>query len=341
MDVEKKIDELQKLVSKYDTESFAGFFSFFMKRHPAPAADIDLNKFGSKLKDFLYLIALNVFSNQKGTEKLEFSNRDIGRFADKLNQIKDFYYPKKLSDYNEENILHEMALRNHFDNGVLSYVEQDIEKLRRVFTPFEEIIIEDFGFDINFLIEIGKEIELISMIRAKKQMSFMHSKEFADFNNKIQSKKESFSKSFDLLSEENQDAFHSFFSKTYAHLMFRAEELYNRLDAEKVDKFLSLFSCEPAPDAKVRYYTAENPFELKPLLKFPNGNYLSLYGKQIPISIYKILYAHLFNDPNHNVKLRKHREKSLEQKVEAVFGLAQRGLNGRLAIFRADENYHF
>ena len=102
-----------------------------------------------------------------------------------------------------------MALRNHFDNGVLSYVEQDIEKLRRVITPFEEIIIEDFGFDINFLIEIGKEIELISMIRAKKQMSFMHSKEFADFNNKIQFKKESFSKSFDLLSEENQDAFHN------------------------------------------------------------------------------------------------------------------------------------
>ena len=28
-------------------------------------------------------------------------------------------------------------------------------------------------------------------------------------NNKIQSKKESFSKSFDLLSEENQDAFHN------------------------------------------------------------------------------------------------------------------------------------
>ena len=56
MDIEKKIDELQELVSIYDTESFAGFFSFFMKRHPAPAADIDLNKFGSKLKDFLSLL---------------------------------------------------------------------------------------------------------------------------------------------------------------------------------------------------------------------------------------------------------------------------------------------
>ena len=65
MDIEKKIDELKEIVSKYDTESFAGFFSFFMKRHPDPAADIDLNKFGSKLKDFLYLIGLNVFSNQK------------------------------------------------------------------------------------------------------------------------------------------------------------------------------------------------------------------------------------------------------------------------------------
>ena len=31
MDIENKIDELQKLVSQYDTESFAGFF-FFIKK---------------------------------------------------------------------------------------------------------------------------------------------------------------------------------------------------------------------------------------------------------------------------------------------------------------------
>ncbi|ROI03258.1 hypothetical protein EGI16_11885 [Chryseobacterium sp. G0240] len=319
MDLEKKIDELQEIVSKYDTESFAGFFAFFIKRHPDPAAQIDLNKFESKLKDFLYLIALNAFSKKKGTKKFELHNNELGIIADRLNKIKDYNNPEKLNDYTRESVIHEMAIRNHFDNGTLSYVQQDLEKLRRIFTPFEAKIIQDFGFDINFLIEICKEIELISLIRAKQQMSFLNAPEFIDFNQKVQSKKMRFSEAFDLLSDDIQEAFHSFNSKTYAHLMFRAEDLYHRLEKEKIDKFLLLFSRKPLHDASIRYYTAESPFELAPLLKFPNGNYLSLYGKQIPISIYKLLYTHLFNDTKYNSKVRKHREKNLEHKVAEIF----------------------
>lgn len=319
MDIENKIDELQELVSQYDTESFAGFFAFFIKRHPGPAAQMDLNKFESKLKDFLYLIALNAFSEKQGTEKFEFPGSELGRLADKLNEIKDFNNPKKISDYTKESVIHELAVRNHFDNSVLSYVEQDLEKLRRIFSPFEDKIVQDFGLDINFLIEVCKELELISMIRRKHTMEFMHTKEFAEFNERVQTKKMCFSESFDLLPEDIQEAFHSFNSKTYAHLMFNSEDLYHRLEAEKVDKFLLLFSRESLPDTSIRYYTAESPFELTPLMKFPDGNYLSLYGKQLPISIYKLLYTHLFNDQIYNNKLRRHREKNLEHKVTDIF----------------------
>lgn len=319
MDIEQKIDELQDLVSKYENESFAGFFSFFIKKNIDPASDIDLNKFGSKLKDFLYLIALNIFSNKNGTKKLEFPADELKLMADKLNEIKSLIYPRNLTEYSKESAIHEMAFRNHFDNGVLSYVEQDLEKLRRIFTPFEDKIITDFGLDIDFIIEVCKEIELISIIRKKHTTEFMLSKEFLEFNNRIQGQKMSFTESFDLLPEKIQDEFLSFNSKTYAHLMFSAEDLYHRLDVEKVDKFLRLVSREPLPDRSIRYYTAENPFEATPLIKFSNGNYLSLYGKQLPISIYKVLYSHLFNDENYNVKLREHRENSLEEKVLEVF----------------------
>ena len=201
-----------------------------------------------------------------------------------------------------------MAVRNHFDNGVLSYVEQDLEKLRRVFSPFDEKIISDFGFDIDFLIEACKEIELISLIRGKQTMEFMFTKEFADFNDRIQGGKISASDSYDLMPEKIQDALDSFNSKTYAYLMFSASDLYHRLDAEKVDKLLRLVSIVPVSDNSIRYYTAESIFEKTPFLKLSNGNYLSLYGKQLPIAIYKILYTHLFNDNDTNVKLRKHRK---------------------------------
>jgi len=316
---ESKIDELQELVSKYDTESFAGFFAFFIKKKINPDVDTDINKFGSKLKDFLYLIALNVFSSKKGTEKFEFPAHDLSLMADKLNQIKYFDYPQNSNEHSDNTVIHEMALRNHFDNGVLSYVEQDFEKLRRVFSPFEAKIIHDFGLDIEFIIQICKEIELISIIRAKQYMGFMNSKEFFDFNKRIQTGKMNFSESFDLLPEEIQEAFHSFNFKAYAHLMFKAEDLYYSLNDEKVDKFLKLVSTEPFQNNLVRYYTAESLFETTPLLKLPDGNHLSLYGKQLPISIYKILYSHLFNDKNCNVKLREHRENTLEEKVSEIF----------------------
>lgn len=106
MDIEIKIDELQKIVSKYDIESFAGFFAFFIKRHPDPATQVDLNKFESKLKDFLYLIALNAFSEKRGTEKFEFPYKELGTFADKINEIKGYNNPKKINEHNQESIIH-------------------------------------------------------------------------------------------------------------------------------------------------------------------------------------------------------------------------------------------
>lgn len=75
MDIEHKIDELQNLVSKYDTESFAGSLAF-IKRNIDPAADIEINRFGSKLKDFLYLISLNAFSDKKERKSLSFHLTD-------------------------------------------------------------------------------------------------------------------------------------------------------------------------------------------------------------------------------------------------------------------------
>jgi hypothetical protein len=319
MDLESNIEKLQELVSKYDTESFAGFFAYFLKKRPNPFAPVDLNKFESKLKDFLYLISLNAFSQQRGNEKFEFRASELGLLADKLNEIKKASRVEKLIDYTKESVIHEMAFRNYFDNGVLSYVEQDLEKIRRVFTPFEDKIIQDFGFTVEFLIAVFKEIEVISMIRFKHVFEFSHTREFADFNERVETQKMSISESFDLLPENIQQAYYSFNSKTYAYLMFTAEDLYPRLEKQMVDKFLLLFSREPLPDTNIRYYSAESPFDLTPFLKLSHGNYLNLYGKQIPISIYKQLYTNLIKDKEGNDKLRKHREKSLEKKVVEVF----------------------
>lgn len=317
--IDKQINELQALVSKYDTESFAGFFAYFIKQRPADIVDIELNKFKSKLKDFFYLIALNVFADEKGAEKFEFSPKNISGLADRVNEIRNHYQVQEFKDYSIDVVIHEMAFRNHFDNGVMSYVEQDLEKIRRIFQPFEYKIIEVFGFDLDFLIEVYKATELITKIRFDHVMKFSHSAEFNEFNKKINSKQISFSDGINELPEEISDALLNFYDKSHAYLLFLKEDLYHTLESEKVDKFLELFSCDIKEAKSYRYYTDSNPLELAPILKISENKYLHICQKQIPIAVYKYMYEFLSKDDVIKDKLRKHREKQLEVKIAEIF----------------------
>ncbi|QIE58642.1 hypothetical protein G5B37_03420 [Rasiella rasia] len=320
MSLENKIEELKEIVSKYDLESFAGFFAFFLKKRPDSSSEIKLNKFKSKFKDFFYLIALHAFSdNKKGDEIFELSEKLIGELAERVNAIKDYNLEESSSDYTLESVIHEMAYRSHFDNGVLSYVEQDLERIKTIFHPFEKKINDDFGLDIHFLVEIYKHIELISINRFNEVTEFLQTKEFIEFNRRTQEKEISFSEAFILLPKKTQESFSSFQLKPHTFLMFTKEDLYLTFSKEKVDKFLKLFSCEPNPNINFNYYTEDNPFELKPILKLSDNNYLNLFQKQIPVAIYRHLYSHLLKDKKLYNKIRKHRENSLERKTIEIF----------------------
>ncbi len=317
--LENKIDELISEVSKYDPESFAGFFAYFIKRRPEDGDDIELNKFKSKLKDFLYLIALNAFAEKRGTESFEFNPKNLGELADKVNEIRSHYHIQKFEDYTEDAAIHEMAFRNYFDNGVLSYVEQDLEKIRTVFQPFEDKIIDAFGLDVDFLIEVYKVTELVTKIRFNQVMEFTHTQEFNEFHNKIHSNQASLSDAINQLPEEISNALLSFHAKTHAYLMFSKEDLYHTLDNGKVDKFLELFSFKPTSLKSFRYYTDKNPIETAPILEIAENKYLHICQKQIPIAVYRRIYEFLSGDESIKDKIRRHREKQLEQKVAAMF----------------------
>lgn len=315
----EKIEALRKLVGQFTTESFAGFFAYFIKRRPEDIDDIELNKFHSKLKDFFYLIGLNAFSDEKGEVIFDFNPKFVGELAAGLNAIKADYYPRDLSEYTTEAIIHEMAFRNHFDNGVLSYVEQDLEKLRRVFIPFDERIIESFGIDVDFLIEIYKITELVSMIKFEKQLAFTHSAEFFEFNKKRDSKDFVFTEAVAQLPENIREQFYDFHAKPHSYLLFSKEDLYRLLPRTKVDAFLSIFSCKPNAVKSFNYYTDNNPLELAPILQLAENTYLHICQRQIPVAVYKFLFNFLQKDVQIGPQLIQHRNRSLEKKVFEIF----------------------
>lgn len=100
-----------------------------------------------------------------------------------------------------------------------------------------------------------------------------------------------------------------FFSKT---------DLYNLFPPSKVDTFLQLFSCKPAPSNFI-YYTDQNPIESAPIIQLAEDKYLHVCQKQIPAAIYQFLYKFLLDDKVYHDKIRKHRERNLENKIAAMF----------------------
>lgn len=319
MEITERIQELKTLVATYNTESFAGFFAYFIKNGTRDSIDITLNQFESKLKDFLYLIALNVFAENKEDMEFEFSPTQIEVLAQKLNAVKAHYRVETYEDYTTDAVIHEMAFRNHFDNGVLSYVEQDLEKIRTIFLPFDDKIVNDFGFDVDFLIEVYKATELVSKIRFEQTTAFTHTPEFRTFDARIDAKERSFQDAFDLLPANIQNDYLSFHAKPHAYLLFSKEDLYHTLPKDKVDRFLQIFSCKVAPNAAFRYYTDNNPLELAPIIELSENRYLHVCQKQIPVAVHRFLYSHFVGNSDYNERIRKHREKSLEQKVSDIF----------------------
>lgn len=316
----EKVEKLREMISKYDTENFCGFFAYFIKNRPPVQVNISLNKFDSKLKDFLYLISLKVFSNaQDGVLVFERDDTVIGELADLLNDIKNDYYVNDFENYNLNALLHEVAFRNYFDNGTLSYVEQDLERLRLFFGEHNLMLESEFGFDANFVIEAYKASEHISRIRYELLAGFMVREEYFRFAQDVSSGKVPFDVGFSLLPEDIQNSYLNFYGNEYKYLIFSAEDFYYLFPKDKVDRFLHVFSCKIEPNIEFNYYTDTNPLELAPFIKLNNGLYLNIYQKQIPIAAVKVFTNFLARDKERYSKFKKQKEKKIEVKAIDIF----------------------
>ncbi|MCW3111225.1 MAG: hypothetical protein JWQ09_5731 [Segetibacter sp.] len=319
MNITQLCETLKKDISQYDIEGFVGFFAYFLRQGLPDVEGKDVIHFESKQRDLLYLLALRIFSENSGTKRFKLDQEVLNNLATRVKRIKDAYHPSSMSEYTTESVLHEMAFQNYFHNGTLSYVEQDLEKIRRVFSPFNRTIEKHFGFDVDTAIEIYKHTELNGKIKFHYIMAYAKTEEFQRFKKRLQNKECSFDEAFDDLPQSIQEGFLNFFDKTHAFLTFTPEDLCLSFEPEKVQKFLDNFSCAPDPSIKFLYYTDENPLDKAPILKLPNGTYLHICQKLLPAAIYNRFYDLLLNDQNFHDKVRQHREKQLEKKVTEIF----------------------
>jgi hypothetical protein len=332
---------LKAEVADYELESFAGFFTHFIKHRPSDENG-DLNDFYSKLKDYQYLIALNASAKSRGEKKISIGDPNIKKWSSTLRKIKGLYQENSLGNLSEleqtsenrQKVTHYLSFQTYFENGALSYMEQDLDRLKRIFEPYNERLIADFGFDANFLVEFYRFSEMVTAEKHKQINAFAGSAEFSALLNT--DNEAEFEERLEKLPPYVLDYLDGNFECSHVYFKFSREEYYAAFPKEKIDSVLDILTYRPQAGERYLFFAQANPLDEKPIMLLPSGEYLFVYQKQVPIAIGNYLYKHLQLDIGIADKVRKHRDKSLEEKTKEVFKILFRK-EDRTFIY---SNYH-
>lgn len=324
IDLEKKSSEIKAIISVYTKESFFGFFADFIRNNTIRGFEEFSEKIKSKLKDSLYLIALRL-STDEGSIHFEFNEetkKDLIRVADIINEIVSYFlasnytekYLHKDSQVKYDLFIHETTFKNYFQNGVLNFVEQEINHIINMFSPYDEKIKEKTGLDLYSFIDFYYLTEKVYKERVYDSQSFLLDKSFYDM---VTDKN-----GFDLnkLSEEIKSKFLDFYERPHLPLVFTKSDFIKFIDADKLNYLLNIFSIDLKNKIDFTFYTQKNPLDLQPIIKLNDKEYLNIFQKQIPTSIYNHLFTILGDNQKSLTQLYQRRGKIVfEEETLGIF----------------------
>ncbi len=333
VDIEKKSKEIQRIISRYTKTSFVCFFADFIRHHPERSNTGFSSEFKSKLKDSLYLIMLRLSSKEEGTEELFYSQENdqvLGQVAKTLLEIINFYLGNKnleslveIEDDRRKTLVHELVFKDYFQNGVINYIEQEYNKVIRLFKPYKNIIKERLGIQLDTLLDICYYSEKLYREKSTKSKSFILNNDLKSLMTKLaqgQIENESFQEELSKLPEETNEAFLNFFDKPHDCLLFFKEDYYSVFNKSDVDIFCELFSININDSFDITFYSQRNPLEDSPIIKINENEYLNVYQKQLPTALYRLLYKTLTQTNKEREQLNRRKGKVvLENQTLEVF----------------------
>ena len=313
IDLEKKSTEIKAIISVYTKESFIGFFADFIRNHKIRGFDEFSEKIKSKLKDSLYLISLRL-SADEGSIHFEFNEetkKDLIRIADIINEIVSSFlaanYTKKYlhkdSQIKYDLFIHETTFKNYFQNGVLNFVEQEVNHIINMFSPYNDKIKEKTGLDLYSFIDFYYLTEKVYKEKVIDTHSFLNDKSFYEMAVGI--------KKFNIneLSEDVKSKFLDFHERPHLPLIFTILDFNKFIDEDKLTNLLDIFSIDIDNKIDFTFYTQKNPLDAKPIVKINDNEYLNIFQKQIPTSIYNYLFTILGDSQKSLTQLYQRRGK--------------------------------
>lgn len=329
--IKKDSLELKKKLSKYDKENFmltiADILSF-LGNGPLPFKL--LNELHSPLRQLFYLAALNLSSSENHRKKIsdiKISStiyNDLESIIESLNKL-DNEYEKIFSssqerplDIEKYNIVY-LSFINFYYTGGINFEEQEIERIERYFSKFNDSISREFGLTTKDIITIAHCMEELMHRNLNKPLKLIReSQECKNFFNEFVNS--GYSK--ELLKEtgiQKIDELISLLNNKHQKYILNITELCSEYEDLKVRKFIDIFSCNEKMYDDFLLMTEENPLLRYPIFK-KNENEIIIFSKsQIIYAIYKLLHDYCSRSSSISEKFYKHKGEQLEIKVEEIF----------------------
>jgi len=321
--LESQIDNLIEIISKVNTIDIllAVNHETLMVRENYQER-IGLN---SPFSQFQYLYGLAV-STKKIPDIVPLSDEIWREIKKLLNQIffeyGNLFFPKEHKSNENTNVKlleeHEtsmLAFIDYFNNFMLCYVEQIVDRIKRWFKKYDDVIKTETNCSVNEFLDFYDFI--VNSTQKKWELLYKQREKIYEIHREINeglclSKLDQWLKTITLY--RNLERSEREFDKLCE---IKICKIKKRFGEEKTNAFLNLFTVSEN-SKNFRYYTEDNPISLHPLYKINEEELLNINNRFIMNAIY-ILLNNILEKSRKKEKFFTTRNIESENKTLSIF----------------------
>ncbi len=335
-DLIEKTTKLKGLVSKYDSSEFLKHIATILIQIGQRESNPMFKDLMSPMRQLFYLASLNLESINVGTAA-DFSREEWGEMTTLLRDIEAEYFltigfgkeRAPIADHDKVGAVLSTFM-NYYFNGPLGYLEQQIEKIERVFGQFREPIKQNLGLELGDFVSLYDFLTDAINENLTYPPRLLASSEWQKFTSAAVAK--GLTDPMDWIDESPIEVHDAMDFMRNPGRMFvidltklnKEEEFVYRLRT-----YMNLICCERSPKEEITFYTEEVLLLNRPIFKVSNDVYLIFYQKQLLHATYSLLFR--FCRRLDETTALKARDCFLEDKVEELF---KKSFGGNAFVYR-------
>lgn len=327
--LENLCNELKSFLSKYNMQWALGHLSFLLTCISNEAAQDELGKLISPMRQLYYLAGLIITQKDNGTNEFCFSEEDWQHIVDLLVQIEIEYFlifshvsPESATEEWKKKVFVAMpTYLSYFNQGPLNYEEQIIEQIRGTFSGLDDIFSSKFDLTTEDFLQFYENIDTWCEysfkslgINTKDYPLRSNWKDYTDYEIGIIDEAPYEIKQ---LGKEEQPRMTLIADPGIKYRFKDSDIATNGLSLVKVKKILSLLTTK-RENTDFLYYTSPNPLLTRPIVELENGLYQVFEEKRVLHAILYLLEEVCKEKDTSNSRLAHNKGVYLENKIVSL-----------------------